>query len=134
MQGRFAMKLLIVDDNRDVTQVLSSIVQVFGHDADEAGDGHEAIEQLQRNQYDVVITDAEMPGINGIELCKYLKLQFPCVYIIGMSGDLLSLKKLEDAGADICISKPVGMNKLEEAIESLSHSSRDQSASRRYVA
>ena len=128
------MKLLIVDDNRDITRVLSSIVRFFGHDVDEAGDGHEAIEQLQKNQYEVVITDAHMPRIDGIELCKYLKLQFPSVYIIGMSANASSLIELEEAGADICIPKPFGMNKLEKAIESRFYSSRNQSASLRSVA
>ncbi len=119
------MRLLVVDDDKDIRHVLSSVVQVFGYDADTAGDGYEAIKRLQGNQYDVVITDAQMPIVNGVELCRYLKFKFPWVHIVGMSGDLSSLKDLKKAGADFCIPKPFAMDKLEEAIHSRSRSPRE---------
>lgn len=128
------MKLLIVDDNPDVVRVLSSVAKVFGHGVDEAVDGVEAMGRLQHNQYDVVITDAEMPRMNGIELCRYVRLRFPGVYIIGISGSLYSLKDLENAGADRCLPKPFGIDELKEAIESRFHSSLPDAAPLRSVA
>ena len=58
----------------------------------------EAIELLRNNTYDVVITDAEMPRMNGIEVCKFLRAKFPDVYIIGISGSFHALKEFKDAG------------------------------------
>jgi DNA-binding response OmpR family regulator len=110
------MKFLVVDDNPDILNLVTSIVKLFGHGADQANDGFEAIRQFQSNRYDVVITDAEMPKIDGSKLCKFLKSQSSGVYIIGMSGSSSALKGLEEAGADVCLSKPFSLHTLEEAI------------------
>ena len=56
------MKLLVVDDNPDILHLLSSIITLFGHGVDRAGDGREAIRLLQKGRYDVVVTDVNMPG------------------------------------------------------------------------
>jgi CheY-like chemotaxis protein len=110
------MNFLVVDDNSDIRHLVSSIVMLIGHNADEANDGLDAIGQLQDKRYDVVITDAEMPNIDGSKLCKFLKSQSPDTYVIGMSGSLYALKGLEQAGADVCLAKPFSIHTLEEAI------------------
>jgi CheY-like chemotaxis protein len=117
------MNFLVVDDNPDILHLVSSILKLFGHGADEANDGREAVQQFQNNRYDVVITDAEMPNVDGSELCKFLKSQSPSIYIIGISGSSSALEGLKIAGADMCLSKPFSMHALEEAIENRSHSS-----------
>jgi CheY-like chemotaxis protein len=128
------MKLLVVDDHPGIVQVLSSVVTCIGHQADEAGGGFEAMERLKGNRYDVVITDAEMPGGDGVDLCKYIKSRFPDVYVVGMSGNLHALQSLRDAGADVCLLKPFGMDELNEAIDSRTHSSMSGLTSLRSVA
>ena len=111
------MKLLVVDDNPDILQILSSMITLFGHGVDEAGDGLEAIRLLQKGRYDVVVTDADMPRVDGIQLCRFLKAQRPDIHVIGMSGDLSALKEMENAGADICLPKPFGLDEFQSAIE-----------------
>ena len=111
------MKLLVVDDSPDIVEILSSMMELIGHQVSKAYDGTEAVKQLLNNRYDVVITDAKMPIMGGVELCKFIKSQFPGVYIIGISGYLEALKELKDAGADICFSKPFRIEEVEEAIE-----------------
>jgi len=113
------MKLLIVDDSSENLEILSAAMELSGHWVHEAYDGIEAIESLQNDSYDVVIVDAEMPRMGGGEVCKFLKAQFPDVYVIGMSGRFRSLKELKDAGADICLSKPFRIDVVEEIIENL---------------
>jgi len=110
------MKFLVVDDDPSILDLISTIIKMFGHGADQASDGSEAIEQLQSNRYDVIITDAEMPNVDGSKLCRFLKSQSSGVYIIGMSGSSSGLKGLGEAGADVCLSKPFGLHALEEAI------------------
>jgi CheY-like chemotaxis protein len=113
------MKLLIVDDYAEIVEILSAAMELSGHWVDEAYDGIEAIERLQNDSYDVVIVDAEMPRMGGVEVCKFLKSQFPDVYIIGMSGSFRALKELKKAGADVCLSKPFHIDVVEEIIENL---------------
>ena len=111
------LKLLVVDDSPEIVNILSCTMELSGHSVDEAYDGMEAIQLLRNNTYDVVITDAEMPRLNGIEVCKYLRARFPDTYVIGISGSFNALKAFKDAGADICFSKPFSTGKVEEAIE-----------------
>jgi len=111
------MKLLVVDDSPDIVEILSATMEMFGHEIDAAYDGTEAVKRLQNNRYDVVITDAKMPIMDGFELCKFIKSQFPGVYIIGISGCFHALKELNNAGADICFFKPFKIEEVEEAIE-----------------
>ena len=111
------MKVLVVDGNRNISQALSSYIKLFGHETDEANNGREAIRQLQRSRYDLVVTDSEIIGVDGAELCKFIKSNFQDIYIIGISGYLSALKDLADAGADICFSKPFCLDELMKAME-----------------
>jgi DNA-binding response OmpR family regulator len=117
------MKLLIIDDCPEIVEILSVAIELSGHKADKAYDGIEAVEHLQNNSYDVVITDAAMPRMGGVEVCKLLKSKFPHISIIGMSGSFQSLQELKTAGADFCLSKPFKIHELEGALENLSHPS-----------
>ena len=118
------MNFLVVDDNSSIRYLVASIIKLFGHGVDEAEDGLEAIQKLQKNQYDIVITDAEMPNVDGSEVCKFAKSQASSAYIIGMSGCPSSLDGLKEAGADMCLPKPFSMHALEEAIGNRFRSSR----------
>ena len=111
------MKLLVVDDNPDILQLLSSMITLFGHGVDEAGDGLEAIRLLEKGWYDVVVTDADMPRVDGIQLCRFLKTQRPDIRVIGMSGNMSALKEMENAGADMCLPKPFGLDEFHSAID-----------------
>jgi CheY-like chemotaxis protein len=115
------MKLLVVDDNPDILQILSSMITLFGHGVDGARDGFEAIMLLRQRRYDVVVTDADMPRVDGVELCKFVKTQQPGIHVIGMSGDLSALREMENAGADICLPKPFGLDEFQSAIENRIH-------------
>lgn len=125
--GKSPMNFLVADDNSSIRYLVASIIKLFGHGVDEAEDGLEAIQKLQKNQYDIVITDAEMPNADGAELCKCLKSQSPGIYVIGISGRPSALEGLKEAGADICLPKPFSMHALEEAIGNRFRSSRPTS-------
>jgi CheY-like chemotaxis protein len=115
------MKVLVVEGNREISQVLSSFVRLLGHETDEANNGREAIRKLQNSRYDIVITDSEIIGVDGAELCKFIKSHIQDIYVIGISGYLSALKDLEDAGADICFFKPFCLSELKKAIECFSN-------------
>lgn len=111
------MKILLVDDSADILNILASLLEVSGYESDQALNGTEAIKLLQHNVYDVVITDSEMPGMDGKALCRFIRSELPDLYIIGISGSTQSLDKLRAAGANICFLKPFRIDEIERAIE-----------------
>ncbi len=111
------MRVLVVEGNSGVSQVLSAFLERCGHVVDEAYDGRDAIRQLQGRRYDIVITDSEIISVDGPELCKFIKSHVPDIYIVGISGYLSALDDLKDAGADICFSKPFDIINLKNAID-----------------
>ena len=117
------MKILIIDDYPEIVETLSAALELSGHWVDDAYDGIEAVERVQNDSYDIVIVDAEMPRMGGVEVCKFLRAQFPDIYVIGMSGCFRTLIELKDAGADICLSKPFRIELIEEIIENLCRTS-----------
>ena len=111
------MKVLVVESNSGIAQLLSSFLRRCGHVVDDSSYGRDAIHKLQGSRYDIVITDSEIIGVDGAELCKYIKSHFQGIYIIGISGYLSALKDLADAGADVCFSKPFDIDQVRKAID-----------------
>jgi DNA-binding response OmpR family regulator len=111
------MKLLVVDDCVDIVNIVASFLELSDHEVYKAHNGIEAVKLLREKSYNVVITDAEMPEMDGIALCKLIKSSFPDVYIVGISGSFRALNELRVAGADICFSKPFRIDEIEKAIE-----------------
>jgi DNA-binding response OmpR family regulator len=116
------MRMLVVDDDPGIVNILSLSLKESGHEVDEAFDGIEAVTWLQSNSYDVAIIDAMMPKMNGAEVCKFIKSKFPTTYIIGTSGYSESLKKLKNEGADICFTKPFTIEQIQRAVKIHFHS------------
>ncbi|HVO65827.1 MAG TPA: response regulator [Syntrophales bacterium] len=111
------MRLLVVDDDPGIVNILSISLKESSYDVDEANDGVEAVELLQKNSYDVAIIDAIMPKMNGAEVCNFIKSHYPHIYVIGISGYPQSLEKLKNEGADICFTKPFSVVQINRAIK-----------------
>ncbi len=111
------MRLLVVDDNKDIRDFLSSAMKICGHTVDTASDGIDAINLRLSNRYDAVITDADMPRMDGFRLCRFMKTEFPDTRVIGMSG-AWGEKAFRKAGADVCLSKPFNIHDLRKAVDS----------------
>ena len=71
--GRERKCVLLVEDDRSLRRLLEIILERAKYDYVSAGDGMEAIEALQSNRIDLVITDAFMPNLNGYELCRFMR-------------------------------------------------------------
>lgn len=79
-------RILIVDDEETVTSVVLSILSSKGHQCDVAADSTRALELFALNEYDAVITDVVMPGMNGRDLADELHTIYPNTKILFMSG------------------------------------------------
>jgi len=67
------ISILVVDDSLNTREIEKSILEAYGYSIDLAGDGMEALEKAQRNNYDAVITDVEMPLLDGFSLTERLR-------------------------------------------------------------
>ncbi|MFL0797470.1 MAG: response regulator [Cellvibrionaceae bacterium] len=103
-------KILVVDDSSSMRQMASFTLKGDGHDCTEASDGQEALELAQKEAFDVVLTDRNMPNLNGIELAKKLRElpNYKSVPILVLTTESTKDKKMEgkDAGVTGWIVKP----------------------------
>jgi len=83
-------RVLVVDDEPAVRQIVARLLRMAGYDADEAQCGEEAIESLERAGADIVLLDLEMPGMSGRTLFHAIRSRWPGLgaSVIVMSGDV----------------------------------------------
>lgn len=103
-------KVLIVDDEVDVVEVVTVLLEHEGYQIMKAYDGKEALEIVDKETPDLIILDIMMPEIDGVEVCRRLRQreELKEVPIVMFSAKLSAIDKKEsfDAGADGFISKP----------------------------
>jgi CheY-like chemotaxis protein len=88
------MKILIVDDNQSLATVIQYMLEQNGYEVSSAFDGLEGYSAYFQFQPDLVITDIQMPGENGLELISHIREQDPAVKTIYMSGNLEKFNNL----------------------------------------
>ncbi|GAB4496629.1 MAG: sigma-54 dependent transcriptional regulator [Saprospiraceae bacterium] len=107
-------KILIVDDETPIRRTLRDILEFEGYDVDEATDGLECISKVQKEKYDVVITDIKMPKMDGIEALERLQILSPETPVIMVSGHgtIDTAVEAVKKGAFDFISKPPDLNRM----------------------
>ena len=98
-------KVLIVDDNTSIQRLFVWSLKEPGLEVDCASNGKEALKLIGEKYYDIVVTDYDMPVMNGYEFIKIVKGKYPNKHIIGITSGMYE-EQLYNAGADICIHKP----------------------------
>ncbi|MCG8616327.1 MAG: response regulator [Desulfobacterales bacterium] len=113
------MKILLVDDEQGIRKVLGIALADGGYEVTEACDGREAARMVHEIPPDIVLTDIRMPGMDGIELLKCIKTDFPDIEVIMITGhgDLrLAIESLKLDAVDF-ITKPINNDILEIALK-----------------
>lgn len=107
-------KILIVDDETPIRRTLRDILEFEGYDVDEASDGLECVAKVQREKFDVVITDIKMPKMDGIEALERLQILSPETPVIMVSGHgtIDTAVEAVKKGAFDFISKPPDLNRM----------------------
>jgi two-component system response regulator AtoC len=113
-----AGSILIVDDEEDTAALLCEAMQRRGYTVETAASGREALMKLRTLTVDVVITDVQMPGMTGVELCAALHERHPDLLPIVLTGigDLDTAVAAIRAGAYDFLAKPVKTDALEVAV------------------
>ena len=106
-------RILVVDDEPQITRVLRTGLKTHGYDVRVAADGVSALETFNDWRPDLVVTDLAMPNMNGIDLCRRLReiSQLPII-VLSVRGEEKTKVEALDAGADDYVTKPFGMDEL----------------------
>ncbi|MCP3900566.1 MAG: response regulator [Desulfobacteraceae bacterium] len=113
------VKVLLVDDEPGILKVLKIYLQDAGYEVSTAGDGNKAQEKIDKELFDIVLTDIRMPGIDGISLLKHIKKQTSNTEVIMLTGHgdfKLAIESLKLDAVDF-ISKPIDNDVLEIALK-----------------
>src|SRR5690348_11111623 len=107
------IRILIVDDEPQITRVLHRGISAQGYDTRTASDGAAALEVMKEWQPDLVITDLAMPKVNGLELCRQLRAtsEIPIIVLSVRAEEQTKVQAL-DIGADDYITKPFSVAEL----------------------
>lgn len=115
--------ILAVDDQLTIRSMIKAILDGAGYDVITASDGNEAIGLAQSNQFDMVITDINMPNMNGFDLLQNIKKMpdYNHIPILMLTTETSSIKKsiAKGAGANGWLSKPFNPTRLLTAVEKM---------------
>ena len=116
-----AKKILIVDDNPNMSSLLQEMLEVFEYDSIRASDGHEALQCVSKGNVSLIITDMRMPNMTGLELLKLVKEKNPKLPVVLISGYSMGLIKDDstDIKPDGFLGKPLLMSDVEKMLNSL---------------
>jgi CheY-like chemotaxis protein len=114
--------VLLVEDDQINQMIISQIVKGLGVKLKVSGDGLEALEEIKTNQFDLILSDINMPNYDGFELLKQLNDQsskIPVIFLTGLKDDEFKVKSQEMGAIDF-IEKPIDrkvlISKLKKAL------------------
>ena len=122
MAARLPLRILVAEDNLVNQKVIQTMLGRLGYRADLAGDGRQAVEALQRQMYDVVMMDVQMPEMDGVEATLSIRRNMRPErqpYIIAMTANAFEDQRRTylESGMNDYVSKPVQPDKLLAALE-----------------
>ena len=114
-----ATNILLVDDDKDTCASMSDILMDLGYTVDTAHDGPGALELSERHQYRLALLDYNMPGMDGVELCRRLKnsQRSVVVALITAFSSIAETGAATEAGVRRCLLKPVNFSVLMPFVE-----------------
>jgi len=115
------MRILIVEDELSLRRGLEDLLRSQGHEVGAVEDGRVAVEKGQCTEYDLVLLDLMLPGLDGLEVCRRLRQSRPGVPILMLTARGAEADKVAgfDAGADDYVTKPFGVRELLARIDAV---------------
>lgn len=113
-------RLLVVDDEVEIRELLSRHFRYLGYEVVVAQDGVDALEKMEQSRIDVVISDIRMPRMDGVALLERLRREYPMVRIVMMTGYVAqeAILACMREGAETCIFKPLeDLSEMEAAVD-----------------
>jgi DNA-binding NtrC family response regulator len=123
MEKTMEAKVLLVDDEQDFLDTLSSRLEMRGLKVSAVSSGEDAVKEATQQEYDAIVVDLAMPGIDGLETLKRIKAVNPNAEIIMLTGQASVQSGVEamKLGAGDYLQKPVDLTELMEKIGEAKH-------------
>jgi DNA-binding response OmpR family regulator len=120
MMRRVARRVLLIEDDARIRKVLRLALQDEGYDVTEAADGEQGLEELARDEPDVVLLDLMLPGMDGFSVCRRIRhdSRVPVIMVTARTDSHDVVAGLE-AGADDYVTKPLVAKELSARIRAL---------------
>jgi CheY-like chemotaxis protein len=114
-------RILVVDDEKSIRALLLEFLSMMDYDAVAFGNSDEALNQFQKGSYDLVLTDLEMPGMDGLTLARYIKNrspETPVVLVTGQRPEAFS-DRLSKGCIDSVIFKPFRLDAIQKKVQGI---------------
>jgi len=123
-QSESRLNVLIIDDNEQITKMISSFLDLSNHDCTIVNDGKDGLELIKTKQYDSIVLDLAMPEFDGYEILDTLKNEDPSqiskiIILTASNIPLETVKKFKELGVSSCLQKPVDIDQLLSKITSV---------------
>jgi CheY-like chemotaxis protein len=112
-------RIMVVDDDPDILQVLKDRLDSYGYTVETANDGREALEGLRRQAFDGVILDIRMPEIDGMEVLRQIRESHSVVPVVMITASTIQDRAVEAVGkgAQAYLLKPFNAEQLKQVVE-----------------
>ncbi len=111
------MRILIIDDNKDISSMYNQFLTLKGHQCVETNQGQNGIALIQKHEFDIVILDLAMPEFDGFDVIDLLVAEklldnLRVIVITASSINNEKIKKLKSQGVFECLKKPINLQEL----------------------
>ncbi len=115
------LRVLVVDDDKEVREVLNDMLTLYGHKAEICPDAYRALEVLESREFDIVLTDLGMPGMSGLDLAGEIHKHHPKLPIAMITGWGTQLDRYEisQKGIKAVLAKPFHLKDIKALVEDL---------------
>ena len=111
-------RILVVDDDQHIRHLLRAVLERQGYSVVEAKNGHEGLQRYRAAPTDLVITDMQMPVMDGLQMIRELRRAFPTARVIAISGGKRALNMAKTL-VQRTLEKPLCMEELLDAVQQL---------------
>ncbi len=130
-------KILIVDDEPDIVDLVSYNLKKDGFRVTTASDGEEALRKIRKERYDLVVLDLMLPGLQGVELCRIIRndpktAETPIIMLTAKGDEVDRVVGLE-SGADDYMTKPFSSRELVARIKAVLRRSGDKASTEKTI-
>ena len=116
-QDESRLNVLIIDDNEQITKMISSFLDMSNHDCTVVNEGKEGLELIKTKQYDSIVLDLAMPEFDGYEILDTLQKEDPSqiskiIILTASSVPIETVRRFKELGVSSCLQKPVDIDQL----------------------